>query len=365
MSDEAAVADSGQDTSEQGGFDIDQASSDLAGDLFPASEREASDDAEDTGTDAITEPADTEQTTEPPKDGASTDDAAKAAIEGKPAPKTWPKEMHEHWGKTPKEVQDYWDVREKQMLDGLEQYKGDAGYGRQMRDAVAPYMALIQAQGIDAPRAVQTLLNAHYKLSVSSPSQKAEYMNYLAKQYGVDLGQQVTQDGTQQQVDPRLIALQDELHQLKQVIHSGSEQQLNAERTRISQEVDSFASITKVDANGNAVKVPHPDHPYFDEVADDIIVMLKAGFQLQDAYDRAVWANPGTRAKETARIQTEAKAESDKKAREQAEAAKKAASTNIRNRDTRRTPTEQPKGTMRDLDGAMKEAMREIKARTH
>lgn len=351
MSEEAAVADSGQDTSDQGGFDIDQASSDLAGDLFPASEREASDDAEDTGTDAITEPADTEQTTEPPKDGAAADDAAKAAIEGKPAPKTWPKEMHEHWGKTPKEVQDYWEVREKQMLDGLEQYKGDAVYGKSMRDAVTPYMALIQAQGIDAPRAVQTLLNAHYKLSVSPPSQKAQYLDYIAKQYGIDQSLRQQPQGEHQAVDPRLAQLQDELHQLKQVIHSGSEQQLNAERTRISQEVNTFAS--------------DPAHPYFDEVADDIIVMLKAGLPLQDAYDRAVWANPGTRAKETARLQTEAKAESDKKAREQAEAAKKAASTNIRNRDTRRTPTEQPKGTMRDLDGAMKEAMREIKARTH
>jgi len=351
MSDEAAVADSGQDTGDQGGFDIDQASNDLAGDLFPASEREASDDAEDAGTNAITEPADTKQATEPEKDGASTDDAAKAAIEGKPAPKTWPKEMHEHWSKTPKEVQDYWEVREKQMLDGLEQYKGDAVYGKAMRDAVTPYMALIQAQGIDAPRAVQTLLNAHYKLSVSPPSQKAQYLDYIAKQYGIDQSLRQQTQGGQQSVDPRLAQLQDELHQLKQVIHSGSEQQLNAERTRISQEVNTFAS--------------DPAHPYFDEVADDIIVMLKAGLPLQDAYDRAVWANPGTRAKETARIQTEAKAEADKKAREQAEAAKKAASTNIRNRDTRRTPTEQPKGTMRDLDSAMKEAMREIKARTH
>lgn len=343
MDQETVVADSGQDAGDTGGFDIDQASNDLAGDLFPESTREASDE--------ITEPADTESATEPPKDGVAADDAAKADVTAKPVPKTWPKEMGEHWAKTPKEVQDYWDVREKQMLDGLEQYKGDAVYGKSMRDAITPYMALIQAQGIDAPRAVQTLLNAHYKLSVSPPSQKAQYLDYIAKQYGIDQSLRQQPQGGQQVADPRYRQLQDELHQLKQVIHSGSEQQLNAERTRISQEVNTFAS--------------DPAHPYFDEVADDIIVMLKAGLPLQDAYDRAVWANPVTRAKETARIQTETKAESDKKAREQAEAAKKAASTNIRNRDTRRSPTEQPKGTMRDLDGAMREAMREIKSRTH
>ena len=33
-------------------------------------------------------------------------------------------------------------------------------------------------------------------------------------------------------------------------------------------------------------------HPYFDEVADDIIALLKTGASLQEAYDKAVWANP-------------------------------------------------------------------------
>ena len=302
MDQETSVADSGQAAEDTSGFDIDQASSDLAGDLFPASEREASDDAEDTSADAVSKSADTEQATEPPKDGASADDAAKAAIEGKPAPKTWPKEMHDHWWKTPKEVQDYWEVREKQMLDGLEQYKGDAVYGKSMRDAVTPYMALIQAQGIDAPRAVQTLLNAHYKLSVSPPSQKQQYLQYIAKQYGIDTTGLGGEAQGQQAADPRYQQLQDKIHNLERVIQSGSEQQINVERTRISQEVNTFAS--------------DPAHPYFDEVADEIILMLKAGLPLQDAYDRAVWANPVTRAKETPRIQTESKADVRKKARE-------------------------------------------------
>ena len=353
MEQESSVADSGQAAEQSNGFDIDQASNDLASDLFPQSGKGAQDD------DSIIDGALPDESSEPPQDGSDAgQDAEKiasgaeadAAIQAKPVPKTWPKEMHDHWAKTPKEVQDYWDTREKQMLDGIEQYKGDANYGKAMRDAITPYMALIQAQGIDAPRAVQTLLNAHYKLSVSPPSQKQQYLQYIAKQYGIDTtGLGGTPQG-QQTADPRYQQLQDELHQLKQVIQSGSEQQLNAERTRISQEVNTFAS--------------DPKNPYFDEVADDIIVMLKSGLSLQDAYDRAVWANPVTRAKETARLQTEAKAESEKKAKEQAEVAKKAASANIRNRDTRRTPTEQSKGTMRNLDSVMTEVMREMK-QTH
>lgn len=350
---EGIVADSGQgavDTGSEPTFDIDQASNDLAGDLFPTTGKEAhegqSDDElpPDESSEHTQDSSDAGQDAQAPTSGAEADAAAQA----KPVPKTWPKEMHDHWAKTPKEVQDYWETREKQMLDGIEQYKGDANYGKAMRDAITPYMALIQAQGIDAPRAVQALLNAHYKLSVSSPSQKQQYLQYIAKQYGIDTGQ--APQGGQQDTDLRYQQLQDEVHNLKQVINQGTQSQLNAERERIGKEVNAFAS--------------DPAHPYFDEVADDIIVMLKAGLPLQDAYDRAVWANPVTRAKETARLQTEAKADAEKKAREQAEAAKKAAAANIRTRDTRRTPTENTKGTMRNLDSVMTEVMRELK-QTH
>ena len=46
-----------------------------------------------------------------------------------------------------------------------------------------------------------------------------------------------------------------------------------------------------------------PAHPYFDDVANDITALLRGGGakDLADAYDKAVWANPVTRAKEQAR----------------------------------------------------------------
>lgn len=363
MTDEVAVSGIEQQSEsasdESGGIDMDNVSNDLAGELFSSSDLSTSEgDVDDVDAD-LTANVGGDGTEGESKDKALDGNAVDAGVNAEGSerkiPSTWPKEMYAHWKNTPKEVQEYWELRESQMNEGLQQYKGEAQYGRAMREAVTPYMALIQAQGIDAPQAVQTLLNAHYKLSVSSPSQKLQYLDHIARQYGVDLGTLNTlrQDGEegQQAVDPRLVQLQDELHQLKQVIHSGTEQQLNAERIRIGNEVSTFAS--------------DPSHPYFDEVADDIIIMLKAGLPLQDAYDRAVWANPVTRAKETARLQTEAKTEAEKSARGQAEAAKKAASTNIRNRDTRRAPTEKPRGTMRELDDAMREAMREIKSQTH
>lgn len=346
MSDEAVVTDSGQDVSgSDAGFDIDQASDQLAGDLFGDSiKAESGEDAIDDAVDTAVDTTHVDETTAEP---VKATEETPPAEETEPAPKTWPKEMHEHWGKTPKEVRDYWNLREKQMLDGLEQYKGDANYGKSMRDAITPYMALIQAQGIDAPKAVQTLLNAHYKLSVSSPSQKQQYLQYIAKQYGIStdgFGQAAEGQPTQ---DPRYQQLQDQLHLLQQHIQGQQQHATKQEQERIAGEVNAFASDKA--------------HPYFDEVADDMVAFIRSGASLQDAYDKAVWANPVTRAKEQASVQQDQQAEAKRKAQEAAEAAKKATAANIRSRDTRRTPTEQPRGTMRNLDSVMTEVMREIK----
>ena len=333
MSEEAvveAIADSSQDAgNESSGVDIDSVSDNLAADLFPASDREEPEQSAEP--EAAPEPV-----AEPEPEIVST------------APKSWPKEMHDHWAKMPKETQDYWVVREKQMLDGLEQYKGDAGFAKQIKEALNPYMATINALGVDAPTAIRSLLNADHQLRVGSPSQKVQYFQHLAKQYGVDLGGVAPQDEGQPQIDPRIQQLQDELHGLKQVIQTGNQQQFDSERQKIQNEVNSFAS--------------DPKHPYFDEVSEEIVALLKNGATLEDAYEKAVWANPVTRQKEMSRVQTEQQAALKAKAIAEAEAKKKAASVNLRNRDSQRTPTG-PRATMTGLDSALRETMREIKSR--
>lgn len=336
MSEEAvveAIADSSQDAgNESSGVDIDSVSDNLAADLFP--DHEPSNEPEP------------EQSAEPEAQPEPVADPEPEIIST--APKSWPKEMHDHWAKMPKETQDYWVVREKQMLDGLEQYKGDAGFARQIKETLNPYMATINALGVDAPTAIRSLLNADHQLRVGSPSQKTQYFQHLAKQYGVDLGGMARQDDGQPEVDPRLQQLQDELHGLKQVIQTGNQQQLDEQRNKIQNEVNSFAS--------------DPKHPYFDEVSEEIVALLKNGATLEDAYEKAVWANPVTRQKEMSRVQTEQQAALKAKAIAEAEAKKKAASVNLRNRDSQRTPTG-PRATMSGLDSALRETMREIKSR--
>jgi hypothetical protein len=102
-------------------------------------------------------------------------------------------------------------------------------------------------------------------------------------------------------------------------------------------------------------------HPYFDEVNQDMVVLINGGHNLKDAYEKAVWANPITRQKELTRIQTESAAQLKEKAKVEANAARQAASTNIRGTDSRKAPTE-PLGSM---DDTMRDTLKRIKERAH
>ena len=97
----------------------------------------------------------------------------------------------------------------------------------------------------------------------------------------------------------------------------------------------------------------------FDEVADEIALLVSQGKSLQDAYDTAVWMNPVTRAKEQARLTSEHEAKLKETARLEALPKKRATSVNVKNGDAARTPTE-PVGSLEDT---IRETHRAIRAR--
>lgn len=317
-------------------FDMDGAVDTLSAELFGAGGEEGTDD-EDL---ALAEEAPAPQAK---ADAAATEETP--APQAKGAPQSWKKEMHEKYAALPPDVQAYINEREEQMRAGLDKDRGDANLGRTMRDVMTPYRELLQQQGVDEPRAVQYLLNAHYKLTTDPVNTFIK----MAEQYGVDLAQVAQGAPAQAEVDPAIKALQQELAGVKNHLSASQQAAVREAKERVTRDVNAFAS--------------DPAHPYFDEVADDLVVYLQAGHELDAAYEKAVWANPVTRQKEVARLQQEQEANFRAQARAEAEAARKAASNTVRNRDTRRAPTE-PQGSMRDLDSSLRDSLREIKQRT-
>jgi len=242
-------------------------------------------------------------------------------------PKSWSKDKAELWSKLPPDAQEYYGVREKQFLDGLEQYKGDATYARELRELAAPYKALLASQGVTEQQAFQTLLNVHYRLSSGTVEERRAAYEKIGRDIG--LVQQSAQEG--QPVDPALQKLQNELNGVKSQITQRQQMEQRSLQAEADREIETFAS--------DAANV------YFSDVGQDMIPLLKAGHSLEDAYEKAVWANPVTRQKELNRIQTEAAAKLKETAKVQGTAARKATSSNVRAVESRKAPTE-PKGEM-------------------
>lgn len=324
------------ETVEDAGMNIDEAAAGIASDIFgaPDEPEEALDEGAEEG--AEHQAGDEQKDVEQP---------AAEAPAARPAPSSWAKETHEIWAKLPPEAQAQIEHREKQIFAGIEQYKGDATYGKQLKEVIAPYTPLLASQGIDGAKAVSVLLNTHYKLSSASLAEKQATLRGIAQHYGVDLAGLPAGDSRPQ--DPELTAVKEKLTSIESALTARDQALLNEAKVRTTNEVTEFAS--------------DPAHPYFDEVAEDIVAMINLGYPLKDAYEKAVWANPVTREKEVARIRTEASANLRETARKEAEAARKATGANVRSRDTRRAPTE-PLGTMEDT---MKSTLTAIRERAH
>ena len=262
------------------------------------------------------------------------------------APKSWAKDKHEIWKTMSPEAKEVYRIREKQMLDGLEQYKEHNDSGRRFKEVMSPYKDYLRQQNVDEVKAIEYLMSAQYRLSTGDPQTKLTMIKDLARASGLDLDQIYGKSG-ETQSNSALEPLLNEIKSIKSEQNAWKQAEFNKTRQQVQSAVEKFAS--------------DPKNVYFDECADHIAKFIQQGDKLEDAYEKAVWANPVTRAKELARIQTESVEKLKPKLKDEANRARKASGSNVRSRDTGRTPTE-PLGTMEDT---MRETLAKIKAGIH
>jgi len=234
-------------------------------------------------------------------------------------PSSWSKEQHETWAKMPKEAQDYVELREKQMLDGIEQYKQGHQYAESVSQAFEPFREIVESLGLPDEQIVYNLLSHHAALTQGTLEQRQQALLQVGMATGI-----IPPDGKQPPpVNPIEQDLKNRLDRIEQM-------ERQREIDKITQTVEQFAS--------------DPKNEYFDELSDDIAKFLKMGDDLQTAYDKAVWANPITRAKEMAKTTTVTNDQSKK-----IEAAKKASSVNIKSAKTSNAArTKTPVGSWED-----------------
>jgi hypothetical protein len=219
-----------------------------------------------------------------------------------------------------------------------------------LQDAIAPFQQTLQAQGIDAPTAVKTLLEAHYKLTQGTMESRQAAYKDLGTRLGLPAALVTNGSEPVTPLDPRLQTIEQQLQELRDAQTRQQQTALQTAREKASQEVSAFVSETNKDGT--------PTHVFFDECHDAIVTFLKAGDSLQEAYDKAVWANPVTREKsKLAYFQTESE-KAKERARLDALPKQKARGVNVRSQDTQRPPTD-PLGSMEDTLRATAKSIRE------
>ncbi len=329
VTEEVSEEISEESTEESHGIDMESAVDSLGKDIFGVEPKESEEDEPEEVIDKATdEPSEkTEDTTE------ETD------AEEKDAPVSWKKDMHEQWSKLDPAVQEYIETREEQMKEGLDVDRGDSNLGRSIRDVMTPYHDFLQKKGMDELAAVKNLMAIHYQMDTAPDNDKLALLNQLANSYGLNL------NGEKSEVDPQIKSLQDEINGVRNILNERTQADLQSAREQVVQEVEEFAS--------------NEAHPYFEEIESDIAQLITAGYSLEDAYEKSVWANPITRQKEMNRIQQEKGAAQLDEARKKAETAKKAKAANVRSRDTKNAPT----GSLGTIEDTLKATMKEIKGR--
>lgn len=185
------------------------------------------------------------------------------------------------WAELPSEVRQEISKRESDVHKMFTSQDGELRIGREMKEVITPYMAMIQSEGGTPVAAVQSLLNTAYQLRTGTPQQKTQLLLQVAQQYGVDLS------GAQPEYqDPTIQALQQKIAQLEQMANPDILQRKMEEKfesNRILSEVNTFASDTA--------------NKYYEQVKPLMASLLGSGTaqNMKEAYDLACNAHPQVR----------------------------------------------------------------------
>lgn len=238
-----------------------------------------------------------------PQPEAPADQAAQPAVPAQPeAPKAKPPasfkpEEAAEWERTPPSVQAAVNRREAEVARFVQETSGHRQFSERMTQTLAPYMPLIQQEGGDPFRAVDSVLQTAAALRTAPPQQRAQLVAQIVSQYGIDIGMldEALAAGPKPQQPDVTQLVQQQVAQALAPVRQFAQQQQEQVRKSAQTELQQFAA----------------DRPHFETVrqtmADLIEVATKRGqdMTLEQAYDAACQLHPDVRAAIVARSTAE------------------------------------------------------------
>jgi len=260
-----------------------------------------------------------EEATEETEEEVAETEAEEKAEEEKPLeaispPQHWPNDFKDQFNQMDATGQHLFMKRYKDLEgDYTKKTQSLAKYRKRQEafdEIMKPHMDDFSRAGMDEVGAVRQLFAAHDYLR-KDPKQAIQW---LAKNYGVDMSEVGMDTAEDDYADPQVKALQQQVAQLQGFLNQQQQTQMQSVQQDTQSMIDKFASAK--DANGN------PKHPHFEEVRDRMGVLIQ-GNQAQDlesAYEMAIYADPKLRQSlmdnyAATKTQKEVKTEAVKKAK--------------------------------------------------
>ena len=311
---EGGVGGTGEGSSDS--FDMKGALDEISGDLFPETleKQSESDESEDTSTestedgekkdDETTIQSTATSTTNPTATDTSTTNQSASV-----APNTWKKEALAEWSNIPEAAKQEILRRESEIHQGIEGYRAAAQVGDTFYNIAKDYTQNLESRGMKALDVVRSFFQVEHTLANGTNDQKVEMLQRMANEYGIILDG----NGNYSFQDDSVQELKREVQALKQQENERVARQNADTQAKISDEINKFAS--------------DPINEHFNTVANDMAELIKAnrGMTLKEAYDKAIWMNPTTRAIELEKEQKKV----EEKRKEEVAKAKKLSSVNL------------------------------------
>lgn len=283
-------------------------------------------------------------------DTKSPDQPVEAAAEpAKPViepPISWSGDMKAKFASLPPEVQQYVAQRDKESHDAISRFGQERKSLEEKVKNYEPIDQLVEARkaefarrGVTPAQAFSVLLDAQARLD----SDPWGGLVQIAKTYGIDLQSLIPgQTGQTQyggnQTSPEVIALRNELGQIKSYLTEQQKRDFDAQEAR--KKADAEATEKSTAALASQIAEFSKDKSHFKDVEDDVANLIPAIRAknpndkpldiLAKAYDAAIWANPAVRerilADQRKADEEKRRAESVKKATD----AKKSAAVNVK-----------------------------------
>lgn len=249
---------------------------------------------------------------------ATQDPPAAAAPPTAKPPSSWKPEEVAGWEALPPHVQAAVHRREADFHSRLAELEPHRNLSEGFTKMLAPYAQVMQDYNVNPWDHVSSLLSAHATLMFGSPEQKVAILRDVIAQTGIDSAKLVAGDPAP--YDPQQQALQQEIHRLQRTL-SGVVGEVSTSRlAEMERQVEAFAR--------------QPENVYFEDLLPDMIRLMKENPNqtLSQVYERALWANPVTKAKEIDRRAKELADRQAKEASERVQKARRTTATNVQSR---------------------------------